>query len=328
MMVWLWIGLAMAGDALSYTLQPAAIAGKGWPTVVLMPNVHGDLDVSVECAGRRWGGPIDIAPASEVRLPLEGLADGVHTCSVSLSLHAADGSQGSMGFEFEAAVLPVLQLEAGTEDVDLVARRVMVRADRPLQEVSLEVTGLEGTMVERVPGRPVGKLAQLSWKTDAEVLQLRVTGTDQWGLRSQLTLTPWSYAIEHEDVVFASGEAELPAGEVHKLEATWSEVQSVLARFGDVVDIKLYVAGFTDSVGSSDANQALSARRARAIASWFRARGFRRPIQFQGLGEKGQAVTTADGVDEPRNRRAMYVLAASAPVASPTLPFGPWRTLP
>ena len=48
-----------------------------------------------------------------------------------------------------------------------------------VQEVSLEVTGLEGTMVERVPGRPVGKLAQLSWKTDAEVLQLRVTGTDQ-----------------------------------------------------------------------------------------------------------------------------------------------------
>ena len=91
--------------------------------------------------------------------------------------------------------------------------------------------------------------------------------------------------------------------------------------------IKLYLAGYTDTVGDGGGNQALSERRARSIAAWFRNRGFSGEIAFQGFGERGQAVQTGEGVDEARNRRAVYILAASPPPTSPGLPGSNWSRL-
>jgi len=62
----------------------------------------------------------------------------------------------------------------------------------------------------------------------------------------------------------------------------------------------------------------LSRERARSIASWFRKRGARIPIAYEGYGETALAVSTADGVDEPRNRRVDYILSLDEPTMKTT----------
>ena len=56
-----------------------------------------------------------------------------------------------------------------------------------------------------------------------------------------------------------------------------------------------------------------------AIARWFKAHGYPGKIYYQGFGESDPAVSTADGVDEPRNRRVDYVVASQAPGGGWTL---------
>jgi outer membrane protein OmpA-like peptidoglycan-associated protein len=67
--------------------------------------------------------------------------------------------------------------------------------------------------------------------------------------------------------------------------------------------------GHTDTVGSPGLNQALSERRAAAVAAYLRVT-FRVPadrLQAVGMGEQGQAVPTGDQVPEPLNRRVRIV---------------------
>jgi outer membrane protein OmpA-like peptidoglycan-associated protein len=94
-----------------------------------------------------------------------------------------------------------------------------------------------------------------------------------------------------------------------------------------VVEIQLYVAGYTDTVGNSASNQGLSERRAKSIARWFSTRGFAQPIHFQGFGEDALAVGTPDETDQAANRRAIYILAAQPPPTGPTLPRSAWHRL-
>ena len=84
--------------------------------------------------------------------------------------------------------------------------------------------------------------------------------------------------------------------------------------------ITLFIAGHTDTVGSASANLKLSQERARSIAGWFRKRGVRLPISYEGFGETSLAVKTADNVDEARNRRADYVLSDGPPTLRRELP--------
>jgi len=72
--------------------------------------------------------------------------------------------------------------------------------------------------------------------------------------------------------------------------------------------MQLYVAGHTDTVGTSASNRKLSLARARAIATYFKSKGLRIPIAFAGFGEDVLLVKTADETDERRNRRVDYVL--------------------
>jgi outer membrane protein OmpA-like peptidoglycan-associated protein len=99
----------------------------------------------------------------------------------------------------------------------------------------------------------------------------------------------------------------------------------VVARYGSVVDIELFVAGYTDTVGSTASNQGLSERRAEAIAGWFARRGFAGPIWYQGFGESVLKRATPDETDELVNRRALYLLAAEVPPPSAELPHRNWR---
>ena len=49
------------------------------------------------------------------------------------------------------------------------------------------------------------------------------------------------------------------------------------------------------------------------MARWFRQKGVRIPIAFEGFGETALRVQTPDETDEVRNRRADYILADDPP---------------
>ncbi len=67
--------------------------------------------------------------------------------------------------------------------------------------------------------------------------------------------------------------------------------------------------GHTDRVGTLEANDALSLRRAEAVRALIIERGFEAArVRAVGRGERQPLVATDDEVDEPRNRRVEIVV--------------------
>ncbi|MCS6891762.1 MAG: OmpA family protein [Rhodovarius sp.] len=72
---------------------------------------------------------------------------------------------------------------------------------------------------------------------------------------------------------------------------------------------RIEVSGHADRSGSPQYNQALSMRRAQAVAAELERRGVpRSEMVIQAFGETRPLVPTADGVREPQNRRVEIVL--------------------
>jgi outer membrane protein OmpA-like peptidoglycan-associated protein len=112
-----------------------------------------------------------------------------------------------------------------------------------------------------------------------------------------------------------------------KLDKAFATIMEKVEQYGEIVEIKLFIGGYTDTVDSRSYNQGLSERRARAIAGYFRERGFRMPIRYQGFGEDALALETNDEVDEIKNRRAVYLLAAWPPTRGKNFPRAAWKNL-
>jgi outer membrane protein OmpA-like peptidoglycan-associated protein len=145
-------------------------------------------------------------------------------------------------------------------------------------------------------------------------------------------LVPWSVAIDHEDLEFATNSSDIDSAEEAKLKDSLDKIAKVIARSGGFMALKLYIAGHTDTVGSAKKNRDLSQRRARSIAEYMRAHGVAIPIMVAGFGEEVLKVKTPDKTDMRANRRVDYVLGP----ASGAPPFGAsyqgtgvrWRQLP
>jgi hypothetical protein len=162
---------------------------------------------------------------------------------------------------------------------------------------------------------PPGEKLPVIWKVgSARVIRIDVVGFDTFGMFSPtLSLFPWSLEIPHQDINFPTGQSDIPKPEQPKVQDAVATIQQAIQRYGKVVKITLYVAGHTDTVGSPESNHALSDARAAAIGRAFRKAGIRVPIKTQGFGEDLPAVTTPDETDEPRNRRAAYILSVEDP---------------
>lgn len=102
-----------------------------------------------------------------------------------------------------------------------------------------------------------------------------------------------------DGVTFASGSAEINPGFYQTLDKV---ADSLIKYPNSLID----VYGFTDTTGSDALNQRLSEQRARAVANYIAARGVARSrIETRGFGESYDSlrIKTADGVNEPLNRR-------------------------
>ncbi|MEW4449595.1 OmpA family protein [Qipengyuania sp. JC766] len=105
--------------------------------------------------------------------------------------------------------------------------------------------------------------------------------------------------VRMPDITFATGSAAIGGN----FQSILNDVASSLQRYpNSLID----VYGFTDTTGSPSTNQALSNRRAQAVADYLASRGVSRArMATQGFGEQTEylRVQTADGVNEPLNRR-------------------------
>lgn len=246
---------------------------------------------------------------------------GVHEYTVQVSGRGAQGA-ATVSVDTVVTVMRPLEVQLARQQVDLEERVLFFVLNNPAGRASLTLHGAGGKVLHEATtdhsGRPAGTRLELRWPaTDEPIsrMELRVhDASDSW---SDFELLPFSVEIPHEDVVFETAAHAIRDSETPKLEAAYDAILEAIEQHGRDLKARLYVLGHTDSVGSPADNQALSQRRATAIARWFADRGgISLPILAQGFGESHLQVKTPDDTDEAKNRRAQYILAAQAPVAT------------
>jgi len=290
------------------------------PRVALSSSERVDgVNVIVQQAGKRVAARSFGALSPGMQRVLTWRAQpGVHNYIVRVTGRTARGS-ASVAVESVVTVMRPLAVQLRREQVDLEERVVHFTINNPGGRATLTIHNGAGRVIHEATadhrGRPPGSRLELRWPDLGEPIgrmELRVyDASESW---SDFELLPFSVEIPHEDVVFETARAEIRASETPKLEAAHEAILEAIREHGADLKARLYILGHTDTVGSPTDNQQLSQRRAAAIARWFMDRGgIALPILAQGFGETRLLVPTADDTEEPRNRRAQYILAAQAP---------------
>jgi outer membrane protein OmpA-like peptidoglycan-associated protein len=219
-----------------------------------------------------------------------------------------------------AEQLAPLQVQVDKAKVDLNAHRLELRMSRPAAKVTIKVQGDSGAILadetHDFSGEPAEAPLTVTWSpsSDEPVAKIEVFGWDVHGYYAGVRIVPWSVSIPHEEVNFKTNSAHIDDSEKDKLEKSYQLVTAALDKHKDLGQVVLFIVGHTDTVGTDAHNFRLSLARARSIARWFRSRGLTIPIAYEGVGETAPLVKTADEVDEPRNRRADYILSVDEPV--------------
>jgi outer membrane protein OmpA-like peptidoglycan-associated protein len=324
---------ALAGDAIQVTLEGRAALGKGTPAlkVHILEPISG-FDVKLK---RSDGKLVELKgsgrPGTTRTFPLDQ-PEGRFHYEGELTVRFADAEPGTMPLTFDTELLGPLKLAVAKEDLDLAGRKLRFTLSRPAGRAKVVVlmdTGKkafdgEVTFKGEQPGVPL----ELTWPAEeGRVMKISLQAYDTSDFYTSVDLYPWQVDIPHEEVNFTTGSADIPTAERGKLDHSLKLVVDAVARYGRFASLRLYVLGHTDTMGPTDSNRELSLQRARSIAAYFRKRGVRLPIFYEGFGEQAPRVVTPDETDEPANRRAEYIIAVDDPVLTHS-PFAPqWRKL-
>ncbi|MFN0251588.1 MAG: OmpA family protein [Kofleriaceae bacterium] len=239
-----------------------------------------------------------------------------------------------------AIASPARVVTYDADHLDLDKRTLQFKVALPATEATIVAIGEDGSELG-TGSATFTKTTPTEWQTitwtqpeNTRVmkLKLRVVLSDAKQGAANVELIPWSVAIDHEDVNFATDSAVIDAGDNAKLDASYGKIAEVVKRSEKFMKMRLYVAGHTDTVGANTKNRKLSLARARAIAVYFRKKGLKLPIAFAGFGEEVLKVKTPDSTDERANRRADYVIGPAAgdpPFKGPYLKVkASWKALP
>ena len=202
--------------------------------------------------------------------------------------------------------------------------------DRELpQEEQIYVLGLRNDLVEVLDGGArerapqLAATAQLAYECWIQELEENIQQDEIDACRDQLDgLIPALRNAITDEVAAAPPPAPAPApkpkivkGKLFKVlfttggtrldDAANETISAAAAHVGNYSEPRVVVSGYTDTEGSTASNDALSAKRARVVAAAMRIRGVAADIiKARGFGEDFLEVRTADGVAEPKNRRA------------------------
>lgn len=328
-------GSAWAGEEARLGVHfQSLVSGSEQPGIVLEPP---EAVRSVTIKLQRKDGPTTTLSAASIGAggrKILAVPQPVGEFSYTADFDAVFGSGDKSTFHMDFSLTRVdkLRLDLAREDVNLDARTVSFRINNPAKSATLELFGKSGarlaTVEKSLANAPGGTLLSLSWQDPGDdLLYMDLKVTDVAGFWKGIRLTPFSVNIPHEEVVFETAKWEIRPSEEPKLKKTLGLIKDALDKHGKLIELRLYVAGYTDTVGTKESNRTLSNQRARAIASWFAQNGIRVPIFFQGFGEDVLAKPTPDETDEQANRRALYILSSQTPAASTHLPKTNWTRL-
>ena len=233
-------------------------------------------------------------------------------------------------YSFPAGPRPELDYELKSSRFENTYNELQLVPDAPIVSAGIIARGEDGrVMLEftREVEVKAGGTLPLIFETPSAVLSVDVMLTSTGGATRTYRYTPWSFETESRGLTFPTGSAEISAEDERVLQGVYDEIQDAVARVGQYVELQLYIGGYTDTVGSSASNDALSTRRAAAIGKYMRDRGVEVPVFIQGFGERVLAVPTGDNVANVANRRAVFVVRSGAPPRAGNFPGSSWREL-
>jgi len=329
MLLFCWVGLAQAGE-LGFGYVPSPGPGERPGLLVTPPRPVEQLLVECTVGSRLWSWDERNLPANQLQRfdwPRD-LSITKAECAVQVVFQ--DGSSEMATLPLEWSYGAGLKVDLSQAEADLENHTVSVNVTAFVERAEIiaygagrAVLGKDVVPVNAGPGR-----IQVPWVGDpAKVVLLDVTLHSEraW---SGFTFSPWFLDIPHDDLHFDTNSDVIPPEEEHKMERTLADLNEVLEQYGEIVPVQLYIGGCTDTVGDRAHNKDLSRRRARSISRWLRAHGYGGPIFYQGFGEGWLAVSTGDSVDEQANRRAVYMVGASAPPRGSGVPAASWIQAP
>jgi outer membrane protein OmpA-like peptidoglycan-associated protein len=321
-------GAAQAQD-LDFGYTPAPGPGEKPGLLVTPQRAVKTLEVSCEAGGQTYDFEKSGLSAGKL-VRLEWKRDtSVTAAECFVRAIFPDGYVSEVSLPIEYTYGGALSVDLSRASADVKARTLTVRASERVEHAEIIAYGarkaiLDQTTVEIGDGPGDITVPWVGDPADVVLLDVKLHSAAAW---AGFTYSPWFLDIPHDDVLFESNSADIPAGEAHKLERTLRDLQEVIEKYGEIVPVKLYIAGCTDTVGDAAHNRDLSRRRARSIAKWLREHGYDKPIYFHGFGESLLAVSTGAGVDEQRNRRVLYMVGANPPPAGSGIPRVSWSGL-
>ena len=328
------ISAQVAAMQISYTTQDNQPPHGDPPSVTVMPTQPvWNATFTVERDGRSVVEETydHITPEEGARVEIDQ-TEGTRSYRARLEGTDQQGSDVGASFEFDLRVAEALDVSLIRDAIDLDQGALPIEITHRAERIELEVQDGEGQSVvhETLEGGFEAGRVDLSWDADGRAIAgARVTVHHASGQWVSHTLEPFSVELPQQIIRFETGTATIRDTEEEKLQEAKQALNEQLEKHGDDIDgLRLYVAGYTDTVGDADMNLRLSQQRARALARWFRDQGVELPIYFQGFGQESLAVDTPDQTEEERNRRALYILSNTPPPRSDDILRDDWRPLP
>jgi len=311
----------LRADDVDVGARTKVILGKTKPAVLVTPNKRvNKIELNLT---RDDGKKVKVAkrkPKIGKKLALEFDQEmGEHDYKGELVVFFPGGTEAVMPINFKVEVtsgeFPIKMSEA---DLKLEENTMTVTVGCEVDRLEVEIDGEDGVLdkvVSEHHGAPPNTPLTVRWDQPAgkKVLRVVVKPVCSNGIFREQHFFPWKYPVPHDDVHFASGSAEIPVAEQPKMDKAHAQVSAALRKYSKWGKPSLYVVGHTDSVASRSFNRDLSRRRARSIARYFVSKGLKVPVFYIGFGEEAPAVETPDETDEPRNRRAEYIISVNEP---------------
>jgi outer membrane protein OmpA-like peptidoglycan-associated protein len=322
----------VSGDDLGFSLISKVRISQGKPMLIFHPQV---AVAALTATCKRSDGQTIAIPVGPIRAGGEKRVavpqgKGVFKYQCVLAGKAGGIAFKDFGLDFEVLVGEIPKISMTADDVDEGKRQLTVKMSEPAGKVELDILGDDGVpidnVVQKFSGEAPGTPLVLHWtQKDSQVMgRFALRTYDPAGYYSGIESVTF-VDIPHEDVVFESGKWDVLASEEKKLEAPLARIADELKKVQGVLQVNLYIGGYTDTVGKGDDNDALSHKRAVSIANWYAKKGLQTSIMAQGFGERVLKVPTPDNTDEIHNRRASYVLATQPPPASRGFPTRNWH---
>lgn len=193
------------------------------------------------------------------------------------------------------------------------AERDRIRLEARTREADQARASAEAAQAQAVAAQGQAMSAQMqaeAAKRDAEIAQNQAADTQARNAQLVILLqelhakqTERGIVMTISDVLFDTGRAELRPGGLRSLEKLAGLMRDERVR-------RIHVEGFTDSTGSQELNDALSARRAEAVRSALAGMGVSPDrITTRGLGESYPVASNDSAAGRQMNRRVEIVLS-------------------